>query len=253
MRRLNEFSSLPLVLALGVWACSPSEAGDASPRNPESSGSSVERAVVITDPEEGELLVPPPPGAEFQSEASEFENEDESDGPSVYGSDGNYEAEHSVSYVFATDQSLEAVARYYLEVQEETLHYVDMEELIDWDQGPDALNIEEEAAAALPPDELTASLAQYREQGLMTEEEYRESLENADLYRKLYPKIKDVIISSLYFDIEEAWEDGASEPPAEYRYVEVEISRPFVDVPALEVRDRTEILYTVHKMVRQGN
>lgn len=60
--------------------------------------------------------------------------------------------------------------------------------------------------------------------------------------------MKDITLQRLELYIEE---DG--EGRDEYRYVEVELVRPYVDVSALEVRDRTGIVYHVHRMVRQSD
>jgi hypothetical protein len=250
MRPINGLSALTLILALLIAACSRAGAGDdGTTADP----SSKEYAPFTSEPETSEILVPPPPGARYQAEASALENESPGGGPSMYGSSGRFEADRSVIHVYVTDEPLEEVARYYLELREETPHYVDVEEMVDWDQGPETLNIEEEPAAPLPPDAMEATVQQYREQGYMDEDEAREMLAHMDIYREMYPKLQNVVLSTVVFDIEEAPENDDPESRTEYRYVEVEITRPYVDEANREVRDQTEITYIVHHMKLQGS
>jgi len=250
MRPIPGLSALTLILALLIAPCSPAGAGDDGTT---AEASSNENAPFTSEPETSEILIPPPPGARYQAEASALESESPGGGPSRYGSSGHFEAERSVAYVYATDESLEEVARYYLDLQEEPPHYLNLEEMVDWDQGPETLNIEEEPAAPLPPDDMEATVQQYREQGYMDEDEAREMLAHMDIYRKMYPQLQDVVLSTVVFDIEEAPENDDPQSRTGYRYVEVEITRPYVDEVNLEVRDQTAITYIVHHMKLQGS
>jgi len=255
MRSFGGLAALTLILAFLSGACSPAEAGHAAGEGPEppSSPDPESETGLRAEPDVEEILIPPPPGSRYQPEASALESEDTGGGPSTYGSSGHFEAERSVAHVYTTDRSLEEVARYYMGLQEETPHYMNLEDMVDWDAGPEALNIEEEPAAMLPPDEMEAAIREYVEQGYMTEEEARETVGNMEIYRKMYPKIKDVVLSTLVFDMEESPADGDYDNRQEYRWVEVEITRPFIDAANEEVRNQTAIIYQVYHMKRQGN
>lgn len=210
--------------------------------------SGVHAAAARQEPDAGEILLPPPPGAEFQPDASRAESEHVAGGPSRYGTSGEYQAEGSVTYVYLTDQSPDEVGHHFLENRHEFPHYVDLDDALSFETGSPTLAFEEEPAAGLPPDEMEAAIRDYAEQGHLTQDELEESLAGLETYRQIYPKIADVTLRVLDFDIEEGHEEGAPE----YRMVDVEIVRPYVDPAALEVRDRTAIVYTVHTMKRQG-
>ena len=246
MRNMKRVSYCALVALLSSVACSPASAGEEGAEEGATRGGRSARAESIREPDAADLLVAPPLGAQFQAEASEAENESGNSGSTRYGTTGGFRAERAVDYVYLTDGSLEEVARYYEDATADSPHNVDMEDMFT-DYNRDELDVQEESPAGLPPDEMEAMLRQYGEQGVLDEAELEESLENMKTYRKIYPKIKDVTLHTLEFGMEEEFEGRD-----EYRKVDVHLIRPYVDLAALEVRDRTAIIYTVHYMKRQA-
>jgi hypothetical protein len=253
MRLMNRLPITALVLlALGPIACEPAETdADGVPTAERSSTRATASAMKEPAPEQ--LLIPPPPGSEFQPEASEAEHEIGS-GPSRYGSAGNFKAQSSFTYVYLADQSIEEVAHYFVRAREDSPHHIELDELFDFDGGgytdlmEEDLDIQEDSPVELSPDEMQTMIEGFRDQGIYDEEEAKESLATLDVYRKLYPKIKDITVRSLEFEILD--EDGGMD---EYLLVDVELVRPYIDFAAIEVRDRTAIIYTVHHMKRQEN
>lgn len=248
MRSMLALPAIGLILALSAGACSPAENGEGATRGGESTAPEL---APLQEPDAAALLIPPPPGAEYQPASSAAESEDGSGGPSRYGTSGGYEAEESVTYVYLTDEPLEAVARYFVGAREESPYYVDLGDFFDFDGGytdlaEEELAVEEEPAAGLPPDELEAMYRQYHEQGILDDEEVEEALAEMGAYREIYPAIRDLTLRTLDFEIEESPEDQD-----EYRVADVELVRPYIDPAGLEVRDRTAIVYTIHLMRRQ--
>lgn len=229
------------ILVLGTVACSPAAGDD------DGGGASQRAAATVAEPDAAELLLPPPDGARYDAAASAAENEDDAGGTRRYGTGGEFRAESTVTYVYLTEQSLQDVGRYFVDAADESPHYVDLEDMIaDYNTG--ALDVQEEPAAGLPPDEMEAAIREYGRQGVMSDDEVEESLSRIGRYRQIYPAIRDLTLRYLELAAEEE-----SEERDEYRSVDIEIVRPYVDPGALEVRDRTGIVYTVRHMKRQAD
>lgn len=230
-----------LAFGLAVTGCSDAEAGY------DGAGSSRAKGTPIPEPDAAALLIAPPPGAEFQARASESENEDGSAGPRRYGSSGGFRAVETRTYVYLTDEPLEEVGRFYVDAADSSIHSVDLEDMIaDWNTGD--LDVAESAAADMPPDEMEAMFRQLHQQGQIDKEDLDEALSGLERYRKIYPKIKDVTVRSLELEVQEE-----SEGRDEYLTVDLELSRPYVDPADLDVKDRTAIIYTIHRMKREDS
>lgn len=244
MRNGNRVTWSALAVLLASVACSPASAGEDAA---DDGATRSVKSAPIREPDAAELLVAPPAGAEFQAEASEAETEEGASGTRRYGSDGSHRAVRTVDYVYLIDKPLEQVGRYYVDATGDSPHYVDMEDMFaDYDSGE--LDVQEEPAAGLPPDEMEAMLRQYGADGVLDEAKLKEALDNMKTYRKIYPLIRDVTLRMLEFGIEEE-----PEGRDEYRKVDVELVRPYLDLAALELRDRTAIIYTVHTMRLETN
>lgn len=214
----------------------PAKATDGPPAASATGSGSGHEVPHLPEPSAEDLVVPPPPGANFEQRWSYPPMEELSGRRSSYKAGVKYEGRPLGTAAYSTAMSVDEVHAHYVAA---------IRRLYEGRMGMDRLREPEEGPLAQDPKEMEAQLAQMKE---LAPEAYARAVQSLPLVKALWERFQGKTQTSASYQADT--EAGGQR----YRSVSIDVESPHVfgaDADHLEVHEGTVISYRMYLMEKQ--